>query len=163
MNIRDAGAGDRSLRALAAAVVTQPFSFIEGENCFLHQSLLDAHHPMRAVVVMNRRFLSGPPTKDQHLDCVVATNAVSPVVAFLESDIRLQLELGDLDCRKPGSYFLERRWGRLAVESFDQRGKRECTGVVERLGDVSSFGVDLCDIELAPNRGRKFYIRLDRR
>lgn len=145
---RDAGAGDRALRALTAGVVTQNLFFIETKNCFLHQSLFDQHNTVRTVVIMNRRFLSGPPTNDQHFDRFVTTNSMTPVVAFLESDIRLQIELGDLDCRKPGSYLFERRRGCLVVEFFNQLRKREYTRSVERFGGVRSFGVDLCRQEL---------------
>jgi hypothetical protein len=48
-------------------------------------------------VIMNRRFLSGPPTDDQHLDGVGFANAMTPVIAFLEPEVGLQIEMGDLD------------------------------------------------------------------
>lgn len=152
MNVGDAGAGDRTLLALAACVVTQNLFIVEAKNRFLHQSLLDQNHAMRAVVIMNRRFLTGPPTNDQHFNRIVTANAMTPIVGFLESEVGLQIELGDLDCRKPGRYFIERRRGCLAVESFDQRRKRECTVGVERFVGVSSFGVDLCRQELGSER-----------
>jgi hypothetical protein len=124
MNIRDGGAGDRTFRTLATAVVTQTLFFIEAKDRFLHQALVNANDSMRTVVVMNRRLLSGPPTNDQHFDRIVPTNPVPPVIAFLESEIRLQFELGDLDCRKPGAYFFERGRGCLLVQFLDQLSKR---------------------------------------
>jgi len=97
MNVRYFGARDCANRTFPACVVTQALFSIKAEDRFPHQALLNSDHSMRAVVIMNWRFLSGPPTNDQHFDSFVSANAVTPVIAFLEPDEGLQIELGDLD------------------------------------------------------------------
>src|SRR5204863_10065409 len=109
MNVGYTGAGDRAFRTLATVVVTQTLFFIEVKDGFLHQALVNTNDAMRTVVVMNRRLLGGPPTNDQHFVRMVSADPVAPVIAFLETEKRLEVELGDLDCRKPGRYLVERR------------------------------------------------------
>src|ERR1044072_3988993 len=101
MNVRLCGTGDRACRALATGVVTQTLLRVEREIDFPHQALLNANGSMRAVVIVNRRLLAWAPADHQHLDRVVTTNAMAPVVAFLESDVWLEVVLKDLDTREP--------------------------------------------------------------
>src|SRR5690349_19363684 len=96
VNIGHVGAGDRTFRTLAGGIVSQALFLVISKNRFEHQTLLNANHSVRTVVIVNRRFLSGPPTNDQHLDRLVTTNAMAPVITFLEAEVRLQIELGDL-------------------------------------------------------------------
>src|SRR5688572_19919094 len=99
---------------------------------------------MRTIVIMNRRFLSGPPTNDQHFNRFITTNPMAPVVAFLEAEVRLQVELGDLDRGKPGVNFFQRRRTCLTVQCFDQVDKCKYTLTVQRFKGNRSFTVDLC-------------------
>src|SRR5262249_48730889 len=101
MNVRLCGTGDRARGTLATGVVTQTLLCIEREICFPHQPLLHAHDAVRSVVVVNRRLLAWAPADHQHLDRVVATNAMAPVVALFETEIRLQIVIDDLDAGEP--------------------------------------------------------------
>ena len=161
MDVGHVGAGNRTFRTLAGGVLSQASFFVVSKNRLRHQTLLNANHSVRTIVIVDWRLLSGPPTNDQHLDCLVATNAMAPVITLLESEVRLQIELGDLDCLEPGANFCERRRCRLAVEFLDQRrkGKR---GAIERLSGLGSFSIDLCRQELGSpggNRGQTSYMR----
>ncbi len=89
MNVGHLGPGHRAGGTLAARVVAQAAFLLVAEGCFPHQSLVDSDDTMRSVVVVNRRFLTGPPADDQHLDGFVTTNAVAPVVSFFKTEIRL--------------------------------------------------------------------------
>src|SRR5690349_5496829 len=86
MNVGHTGAGNRTFRTLARAVENQALFVVVSKDRFRHQTLLNANCTVRAVVIVNRRFLSGPPTDDQHFDCFVTTNAVTPVVPLLEAE-----------------------------------------------------------------------------
>src|ERR1041385_4223041 len=97
MNVRLCGTGDRARRALATGVVTQTLLCIEREICFPHQPLLHTNDTVRSIVVVNRRLLAWAPADHQHLDRVVATNTMAPVVALFEPEIRLQIVIKDLD------------------------------------------------------------------
>src|SRR4029079_14089685 len=85
MNVRLCGTGDRARGALATGVVTQTLLCVEREIGFPHQALLNTNDSMRPVVIVNRRLLARAPADHQHLDRVVTTNAMTPVVAFFES------------------------------------------------------------------------------
>jgi hypothetical protein len=89
MNVGHVGAGNRTFRTLASGVVRQALFFVVSKDTLEHPTLLNADNAVRTVVIVNRRFLSGPPTDDQHFDRVVTTDAVAPVIAFFESDVRL--------------------------------------------------------------------------
>ena len=52
---------------------------------------MNTNGAVRSVVVVNGSFLTRPPADDEHLDGFVATNAVAPVVAFLETEVRLDV------------------------------------------------------------------------
>src|SRR6185369_14762495 len=101
MNVRDFGAGNGSCRTLATGVITQALSIVVSKNRFPHQSLVNANNTMRTVVIVNRRLLAGPPADHQHLDRFVPTNAMAPVIAFLEAEVRLQIRFEDFDARNP--------------------------------------------------------------
>lgn len=92
MNVRHFRTRDCACRTFAARVVTQAFFRIVSKNRFPHQAFVDANHSMRAVVVVNGSFLTGPPADHEHLDRLISTNSMAPVIAFLESDVRLQIE-----------------------------------------------------------------------
>lgn len=152
MYVGHACAGDRSFRTLAPRVITQTVLIVEAESRFPHHTLLDADDSVRTVVVMNRRFLAGPPTNDQHFDGFVTTNAVAPVIAFLKPEIWLKVELGDLDHRQPRVYLLQCRRLDLAVKPLNQFRKREGTAAVERFDGTGDFGVELYRQELGSER-----------
>ena len=42
------------------------------------------------------------PTNDEHLSSFVTTNAMTPVITFLETKVRFEIILGDVDVGKPG-------------------------------------------------------------
>ena len=96
VNVGYFGARDRAGCTFAARVVTQAFLRIESKDRFPHQALLNSNNPMRAIVIVNRCLLSGPPADHQHLDRLIPTNSVTPVIAILESDVRLQIERRNL-------------------------------------------------------------------
>ena len=72
------------------------------EHCFPHQALLYSHYAVGAVVIMDRSFLTRSPTNDKHLSGFVTTNAMTPVITFLETKVRFEIILGDVDVGKPG-------------------------------------------------------------
>jgi len=115
MNVRNSGTRDCASRTFATSVVTQTLLVVVLENRFPHQSFLNSYHTVRAVVIVNRRLLTRPPTDHQHLDRLIATNSMAPVIAFLEAKIRLQIYVCNLDVRDPVIQIFE-GWGRrLAV------------------------------------------------
>src|SRR5215510_16376809 len=115
MNVRHFGARDCARRTFTTRVVTQTLLVVVLENRFPHQTLLNSYHTVRAVVIVNRRLLSRTPTDHQHLDRLIATNSMAPVIAFLEAKKRLQIPVSNLDVRDPVIQIFE-GWGRgLAV------------------------------------------------
>ena len=120
MNVGHVGAGNRTFRTLASGVVIQASFFVVTKHRFPHHTLLHANHPVRTIVIVNWRSLSGPPTNDQHLDRIVTANPMAPIIAFLEPEVRLQIELGDLDRGEPGINLLERGRVCLTVQFLDQ-------------------------------------------
>src|SRR5215216_7909315 len=101
MNVRHFGTGDRAHRTFATRVVTQTVVDVESKDRFLHQPLMYPNHTVRAVVIVNRRLLAWVPADHQHLDGVIAAHSMAPVIALLESDVRLEIGIEDLDTRKP--------------------------------------------------------------
>src|ERR1700752_3132471 len=67
VNVRHFSTRDRAHRAFPARVVTQTLLVVVLKNRFPHQTLLNSYHTMRAVVIVNRRLLTGTPTNHQHL------------------------------------------------------------------------------------------------
>ena len=61
----------------------------------------DAHRAERAVVVVYRRALSGPPAEHEQLGVLAQSYAVAGVRALLEADVRAQLVVADLDLAHP--------------------------------------------------------------
>src|ERR1043166_9742231 len=94
MDVGHVGAGNRTFRTLTSGVLSQASFFVVSKNRLRHLTLLNANHSVRTVVIVDRRFLSGPPTNDQHLDCLVATNAMAPVITLLESQGRVANAVG---------------------------------------------------------------------
>jgi len=107
MNVRHFGARDCASRAFTTRVVTQTLLVVVLENRFPHQTLLNSYHTVRAIVIVNRRLLSRTPTDHQHLDRLIATNSMAPVIAFLEAEVWLQIEVRNLYVRDPVIQFFE--------------------------------------------------------
>src|ERR1700752_2449324 len=101
MNIRHFSACDGACRAFTTRVVTQTLLLVELEDRFPHQALLNSYHTMRTGVIVNWRLLARTPADHQHLNCVVATNSMAPVIAFFEAEVWLQIEVGNLDVLDP--------------------------------------------------------------
>ena len=97
MDIGHGGTCHRARRTFAIGVVTKALLAVESKDCFAHETLMNADHAVRAVVIVNRRLLAGPPTDHKHFDRFIATNSMTPVVTFLESDVWLQIRIHDLD------------------------------------------------------------------
>jgi hypothetical protein len=57
---------------------------------------MDPNNSVRTVMVVNRSFVARSPADDEHLDRFIATNAMAPVIAFLESYVRLEIAIEDL-------------------------------------------------------------------
>jgi len=110
---------------------------------------VDTNDAVRSVVVMNGSSLTRPPADDEHLDGFIATNAVAPVVAFLESEERLDIQRRNLDIRQPGIDLFERRWRGLGVQVLDQFGKSQRTGIWRRSRE-SCFRINRCRQMAAP-------------
>ena len=120
MNVGHGGTGHRAHRTIATRVITQALFVIESKNCLAHETLMYADGPMRPIVIVNRRLLPGTPADHEHFDCFIATNSMTPIVTFLESNVILKIRRDDLDVRKPGIYLFERRRTGLAVQVFDE-------------------------------------------
>ena len=119
MNVGHFGAGNRTHRTCTTSVVTQTFFSVEREIGFPHQALLHTNDSVRAVVIVNRRLLAWAPADHQHLDGCIATNSMAPVIAFLETAVRLEVEIADLDIRNPVVQLFKGWWTGLAVQAFD--------------------------------------------
>ena len=72
-------------------VVTKALLAVESKDRLPHETLMNADYAVRAVVIVNRRLLARPPTDHQHFDRFIATNSMTPVITFLESDVRLKI------------------------------------------------------------------------
>ena len=57
---------------------------------------------------MNGSFMTRAPTKHKHFHGIVAAHAMSPVVCFLESDVRFYIVVGDPNIFEPGVYVFQR-------------------------------------------------------
>jgi hypothetical protein len=44
---------------------------------------------MRAIVIMNRRAMTGPPAQHEHLDKFIPAHAMTKVVTILKSNVGL--------------------------------------------------------------------------
>ena len=97
MNVRYFGARDCTHRTFATRVVTQTSVFLVLENRLPHQAFLNFHDAVRAIVIVNGRLLAWAPADHQHLDCFIAAHSMAPVIAFLEPDVRLEIDIDDLD------------------------------------------------------------------
>lgn len=115
----------RACRTFPAGVVTQAFFLIESEVCFPQDALVNADDAVRTIMVVNRSLLAWSPADNQHFDSLIATNPVTPVIPLLESDVRLEIEVEDLDVRKPQIQLFKRWRGSLAAQTFNQFGKTE--------------------------------------
>ncbi len=124
MNVRYFGASNGASRAFSTRVVTKTLLFIVRKDRFPHEALLYQDYSVRTVVVVNRRLLARSPADHQHLNRIIAAHAMAPVISFLESDVRLQIDIENLYAGKPGIYLLQRWHAVLAVKSFNQLGKR---------------------------------------
>ena len=91
MNVRHAGAGHAARGTLTARAVAQAAFLLVAEDCFPQEPFVDTNDAMRSIVVMNGSSLTRPPADDEHLDGIIATNPVTPVVAFLETKVRLDI------------------------------------------------------------------------
>ena len=89
MNVGHLGARDRARGTFTTGVVTQAAFFVVRKDRFPHESLVNEDGSVRTVVVVNRRLLAWVPANHQHLDGFIAENSMAPVIAFLESEIRL--------------------------------------------------------------------------
>ena len=97
MNVWNIGARDRADRTFPARVVKQTLLFVIREDRFPHQPLMNPDDAMRAVVIVNGRLLAWAPADHQHLDGCIATNSMAPVVAFLETDVLLEVGVANVD------------------------------------------------------------------
>ena len=97
VNVGYAGTRDCTGRTFASRVVTQTFLTLEYKDRLPHQPTVHADNSVRTIVVVNRRPMSWSPANHQHFDRLVTTNAVAPVIAFFESDVRFQVEIEDFN------------------------------------------------------------------
>jgi hypothetical protein len=59
------------------------------------------------------------PADHEHFNSFIAANTMSPIIAFLEPEVRAQIVVENLDARKPGMYLSEGRRLGLAVQSLN--------------------------------------------
>jgi len=159
MDVGHAGPGHRSGGTLAARVVAQAVFLLVAEGRFPHESFMDTDDTMRSVVIMNRGFLTGPPADNQHLDGIVTTNPVAPVVSLFKSEVRLDFQGRYLDICQPRVDLFERWWRGLGIQLLDQFGKSQRTRIGRRSRDVV-FGNNRCRQNWAPGGScSRAYIR----
>ena len=79
---------------------------------------MNADHAVGTIMVVNRSLLARSPADNQHFDSFIATNPVTPVISLLESDVRLEIEVEDLDVRNLQIQLFKRRRGGLAVQTL---------------------------------------------
>ena len=84
---------------------------------------MNSHYPVRAVVIVNRRLLAWAPADHQHLDGGIAANSMAPVIAFLEPDVRLEVEIANVYARNPIVQLFESWRNGLTVQKISQLGK----------------------------------------
>src|SRR5215213_6301362 len=108
VNVWYFGARDRAGRTFTTRVVTQTLLFLVREDRFPHQAFMNSYNSVRAVVIVNRRLLAWAPADHQHLNRFVTANSMAPVVAFLETGIRLKVQVAYLDAGNPVVYLFER-------------------------------------------------------
>ncbi len=120
VNVGHGSTGYRAQRTFAIRIMTQALFLIERKDCFRHQTLVNADGAVRTIVIVNRCFLSGMLADHKHFDCFIATNEMAPVITFLESEVRLYIDVGNFNICKPGIYLFERRRSRLVVQLCDQ-------------------------------------------
>ena len=102
VDVRNSRSGHFSSGTFAGGLITKPTFTVVREHCFPHQALLYSYYTVRTVVIMDRSFLPRSPTNDEHLSSFVTTNAMTPVITFLETKVRFEIILGDVDVGKPG-------------------------------------------------------------
>jgi len=86
-----------------AALLTEAEAafIVVNKNRFPHQTFLNANNAMRSVVIVDWSFLSRSPANDEHFDGFVATDAMTPVIAFLKSQVWLEIGARDVHCGEP--------------------------------------------------------------
>ena len=68
MNVGNIGAGYFTGGTLATGLVTESTLIVVNEDRFPHQTFLNPNHPMRAIMIVDRSFLTRSPTNDEHFD-----------------------------------------------------------------------------------------------
>src|SRR5438132_55595 len=120
MNIRHGCACDFSRSAFARCLVTKPFLGIEVKASFPEDAVVNHHCSMRTAVVMNRSSVSGTPTQYEHLNKLIATNSMPPIVSIFEAQVWLQLCRGNLRVFQPCAKLFEGRDLPLCIQHFNQ-------------------------------------------
>jgi len=105
-------------------LVTQSLAFLVSEKAFPKDAFLNFDDTVGAIVIMYWCLMPRSPTKHQHFNGLVLTNAMPPIIAFFEAEIRSQIFAGNYRAFQPGSNLLERWWGRLGLKCLHQVGKR---------------------------------------
>lgn len=105
---------------LLTILVCKAAFFCKGEVRFPEHTPMNPDDSVRAVVIMDRRFLARAPAKYQHLNRVIATNPVSPIVAFLETQKGKKIVVGNVRDPEPGADFFKLRGSRLIFEMLHQ-------------------------------------------
>jgi len=132
VNVGDVGTGNGSGWILAGTLIFQTTRGIISEGCFPHGAFTDAHAAMRTIVIVNRRPLPRSPTQDQHLHKVVAADEVTPVVAFLETDVGFEFLGRHFGVLQPVVDLFERGRSRLRLDGFYQ-----CRHVIDGVGNYA--------------------------
>ena len=74
---------------------------------------------------MDRSLLTRSPTDYEHLGSFVTTNAMTPVITFLETKVRCEILFGNVDVGKPGIDLFQFRRRCSITQLPDQIGKRQ--------------------------------------
>ena len=106
--VGDVSRGDLPGQALASSSIAQAPIRIIMKARFPKNSFVDLNGSVRAIVVVNRRSVTWFPAEHQHLDKLVPTDEMPPIIGFLKTDIGPQVVLRDRNTLQPGVQKVER-------------------------------------------------------
>jgi hypothetical protein len=93
MNVWHAGACYFTRMAMLSALITETLYLVVLENRFSEEAGVNSDDAMTAVVIMNGSSMTRSPAKYKHLNGIVATNAMPPIISIFETNIRLKIIL----------------------------------------------------------------------
>src|ERR1051326_1243702 len=98
------------------------------KSCFPQNSFIDEDCAVRAVVIVNRRSLSGFPAEHQHLDKLVSHHPMTRVISGFEAKVRLYFLRRNFGALNQSVKLGERRYLGLSTQRFRQILERPTSG-----------------------------------